>query len=563
MPHQFRHATVRILSPDTDTIPSPGRPQPLRRVDPRFLSVTLDYACLLGAPWWEGTRRTRTGFGHNSATPADLGDPRLIAYARALTPAFLRLGGSEADRIFYAFSTSAPPPGRRSESAFRSVLTRERWDEVGAFARQSGLELFVTLNAGAGPRDGDGRWNPTSAEEFITYTADRGYPVSVWEFGNEVNGFPFIHGPGSHLTAGRYAADFTTFHDIVRRHAPRALTAGPASAYWPVAGELLPLLPRLVRRLRRLPDVITWHYYPQQSSRGLLATRRADAEKVLTPRRLDSAAYWARRVMRHARNMAAINELSESVGVPQRDRARPEHARPDYAQPDYPLPSHARPGRSRRAPEVWLGETGHALYGGEPGVSDRYIAGLWWLDQLGLMARSGVRVVVRQSLLGGDYALLDTETLAPRPDYWNSLLWKRLMGESVYAVAHDGDALLRVYVHNTPQRPQSFTILLINLSHDREIEVSVDTETLGFTPTEFEIYAVTAEAPYARNISINGRPPGLPEHPLPRENSPSPLGPPPGTFPGTFPGRGDSHNPGEPIVVPPLSYTFVVTARAP
>jgi len=336
---------------------------------------------------------------------------------------------------------------------------------------------------------------------------------------------------------------------MVRRHAPRALTAGPASAYWPVAGELLPLLPRLVRRLRRVPDVITWHYYPQQSSRGLLATRRADAEKILTPRRLDSAAYWARRVMRHARSIPTINELSESVRVP----------RPNQAQPDYAQPNHARPGRSRGAPEVWLGETGHALYGGEPGVSDRYIAGLWWLDQLGLMARSGVRVVVRQSLVGGDYALLDTETLAPRPDYWNSLLWKRLMGESVYAIAHDGDALLRVYAHNTLQRPQSITILLINLSHDAEIKVSVDTETLGFTLQEFEIYAVTAEDSFARSILINGRPPALPEYPLPRENSTSPLDSPRGTFPGL----GDSHNPGEPVVVPPLSYTFLVATTAP
>lgn len=444
----------------------------------------------------------------------------MIAYARALTPAFLRLGGSEADRIFYAFSKSAPPRRRRSHTAFRSVLTRERWDEVAAFARESGLDLFVTVNAGAGPRHGDGRWDPSNAEELLTYTADREYPVSVWEFGNEVNGFPFIHGPGSHLTARRYAADFTTFHDMVRHRAPWARTAGPASAYWPVAGELLPLLPRLVRWLRRTPDIVTWHYYPQQSSRGLVATRRANAEKALTPRRLDSAAYWARRVMRHARRVGGTGRTDRGVG------------------------------RSRRPPEVWLGETGHALYGGERGVSDRYIAGLWWLDQLGLMARSGVRVVMRQSLLGGDYALLDTETLAPRPDYWNSLLWKRLMGESVYAVAHDGDSQVRVYAHNTPQRRQSITMLLINLSHDAEIGVSVDTATLGFTPREFEIYVVTADDPYARTISINGRPPELPTQlHLPRGRT-------------NPPGKSILHNPRNPIVVPPQSYAFVVAVAA-
>ena len=55
--------------------------------------------------------------------------------------------------------------------------------------------------------------------------------------------------------------------------------------------------------------------------------------------------------------------------------------------------------RDRYAPgkAVWLGETGNAQYGGEPGLSDAYLGGLWWLDQLGLMARLGQEVVVRQS----------------------------------------------------------------------------------------------------------------------------------------------------------------------
>lgn len=71
---------------------------------------------------------------------------------------------------------------------------------------------------------------------------------------------------------------------------------------------------------------------------------------VLKPRRLDGAARRARRVRRHIQRVA------------------PATPRPG-APLEYP-----------RTPEVSLGETGHALY-------------------------------------GGDYGLLDPHTLEPRPDY--------------------------------------------------------------------------------------------------------------------------------------------------
>ena len=539
MHHTPEHATVGLL-------PSAGEeiPRPHRRLDPRFLSVAIDFACLIGAPWWEGTRRTRVGFGHERATPVDLTDPRLLRHAQALVPAFLRLGGSEADRIWYSqehgsslgkptdqtTSTGGRPRGRRSASAFRSVLTRTRWNEVSDFARRSGCELFVTLNAGAGPRDSHGRWDPTNAQELVTYAAHRGDPVSVWEFGNEVSGFPFIHGPGSRVSAGRYAADFTVFHDMIRRHAPDARTAGLASAYWPLVGEMLPFTPWVVNRLERVPDVITWHYYPQQSSRGLLATRRADPFKVLRPWRLNGSAHWARRVLRHARRVG--EDARYSLG-------EPGHPAGDAGDPSGEA-GHPAGDAAYTTPQVWLGETGHALYGGEPGVSDRFVAGIWWLDQLGLMARSGVRVVVRQSLVGGDYGLLDTETVTPRPDYWNSLLWKRLMGQHVYAPFYNGSPHLRVYAHNTPHLEGGVSFLLINVHRETEIQVALDASTLGFAPRTLELYTVIAPDPWAATLTINGCPPELPEDSV------------------TPPGHAVDHTPDTPIAVPPLSYVFVV-----
>ena len=67
-----------------------------------------------------------------------------------------------------------------------------------------------------------------------------------------------------------------------------------------------------------------------------------------------------------------------------------------------------------RDAELWITETGSAWGGGAPGLSDRYLAGFLWLDKLGVAARDGVRLVVRQSLYGGHCGMLDAD-MRPNP----------------------------------------------------------------------------------------------------------------------------------------------------
>lgn len=54
-----------------------------------------------------------------------------------------------------------------------------------------------------------------------------------------------------------------------------------------------------------------------------------------------------------------------------------------------------------------LAETADAYGGGAPGYSNRYIGTFIWLDKLGIAAKMGLDVVVRQTLFKGFYALID------------------------------------------------------------------------------------------------------------------------------------------------------------
>ncbi|URD73124.1 heparanase-like protein [Musa troglodytarum] len=114
-----------------------------------------------------------------------------------------------------------------------------------------------------------------------------------------------------------------------------------------------------------------------------------------------------------------------------------------------------------------------------------------YLDQLGMVSRLHHKVFCRQTLIGGNYGLLDHDTFVPNPDYyrstssssssWNSaLLWHRLMGAGVLEASHDGPAHLRSYAHCSKNTPGGVTLLLINLSDSITFEVAINGGTKSY-----------------------------------------------------------------------------------
>ena len=391
---------------------------PVAEVDARFVSVAIDTAQIVGAPWWDPSGDTEVAGGTRPYPPVDLDAPRLRTLARALAPGLLRIGGSEADKVYYDLS-AAPGP---APQGYGSVLTAARWADIAEFSTAVGFDLFFTLNAGPGPRNADQVWTATQSAALVRHAVERGDPVYAWELGNEINAFQVIHGLDFRIDAPTYAADVARARRMLDSAAPGLRLAGPSSAFWPELGEFNPILPDFMARAGDQLDIITWHYYPLQSRRCALAVRRADADRAVDPEVLEEVDRWAAQV----------------------EQLRDAHAE-------------GRP--------IWLGETGHAQCGGEPALSDTYRAGFWWLDQLGRIARRGQPITVRQTLLGSDYGLIDDATLEPRPDYWSAVLWQRSMGPRVLSAELTPlDARLTVYAHCHPDTPNALTLVAVNPS---------------------------------------------------------------------------------------------------
>lgn len=85
-------------------------------------------------------------------------------------------------------------------------------------------------------------------------------------------------------------------------------------------------------------------------------------------------------------------------------------------------------------------------------MSDRFVAGFLWLDKLGYSAKAGLNVVTRQSLFGGDYAMVSPD-LTPNPDWWVSVFYKQFVSERVlHLVTPDNFGYVRLYAHCTPKK---------------------------------------------------------------------------------------------------------------
>lgn len=398
---------------------------PISHTDANYICATID--------WWPDDKcnYNHCPWGSASALNLDLSNPILTKAVQAFEHLRIRVGGSLQDQVVYNVGGFAGPchPFLKMKGGLfgftKGCLHSERWDELNHFFAKTGSLVTFGLNALYGRHHINkgvwgGKWNSSNTRDFITYTVSKGYQIHSWEFGNELSG----NGIGAMVHADQYGSDLIELRGIIdnlyREIRPKPLLVAPGGFFdkeW--FAKLLKVSGS------KIVDVMTLHLY--NLGPGMDPNL---VKKILDPHFLSRASI-------------TFGDLRQTI------------------QTNGPWAS------------SWVGESGGAYNSGGLHVSDTFVNSFWYLDQLAMAAKYHTQVYCRQSLIGGNYGLLNKTTFLPNPDYYSALLWHQLMGTGVLSVERRScGPHLRTYAHCSKGKA-GITLLLINLSNQTEFELKV------------------------------------------------------------------------------------------
>ncbi|XP_004680607.1 PREDICTED: inactive heparanase-2 isoform X1 [Condylura cristata] len=440
---------------------------PVRTVNENFLSLQLDPS-IIHDGWLDF-----------------LSSKRLVTLARGLSPAFLRFGGKRTDFLQFqnlrnpAKSRGGPGPDyylknyeddivrsdvaldkqkgckiaqhpdvmlelqREKAAQMHLVLLKEQFsntysnliltarslDKLYNFADCSGLHLIFALNALR--RNPNNSWNSSSALSLLKYSASKKYNIS-WELGNEPNNYRTVHGRA--VNGSQLGQDYIQLKRLLQ---PLRIYSR-ASLYGPNIGRprknVIALLDGFMKVAGSTVDAVTWqHCY--------IDGRVVKVMDFLKTRLLDTLSDQIRKIQK------VVNTYT--------------------------------PGK-----KIWLEGVVTTTAGGTNNLSDSFAAGFLWLNTLGMLANQGIDVVIRHSFFDHGYNHLVDQNFNPLPDYWLSLLYKRLIGPKVLAVhvaglqrkPRPGRVIrdkLRIYAHCTSHHNHNYvrgsiTLFIINLHRSRK-----------------------------------------------------------------------------------------------
>ncbi|KHN36951.1 Heparanase-like protein 1 [Glycine soja] len=388
-----------------------------------FICATID--------WWPHDKcdYNHCPWGYSSVVNLDLSHPFLAKAIQALRPLRIRLGGSLQDQVLYDVGSLKSPchPLQKVKGGLfgfsKGCLHMKRWDELNQFFNETGAIVTFGLNALHGKHQishnvWEGAWDPTNAYDFIEYTISKGYKIDSWELGNELSG----KGIGASVGVAQYGKDLiklkqilSTLYESSKFKPSLVAPGGFYEKHW--------LCYQIFDNLKYLDN-------PSFVSILISCSDEHLERKILDPEHLSKVE-------------SIFGNLSETIKI--------------YG-----------PWSS-----AWVGEAGGAYNSGGNHVSNRFLNSFWYLDQLGIASCYSTKVYCRQTLIGGNYGLLNTTTFAPNPDYYSAVLWHRLMGKKVLAVSSDvSSPFLRTYAHCTKDRA-GVTLLLINLSNQTDFILTV------------------------------------------------------------------------------------------
>ncbi|XP_011863950.1 PREDICTED: heparanase-like [Vollenhovia emeryi] len=347
---------------------------------------------------------------------------KFIKLASHLSPAYLRIGGTSADCLTFVenqteISSSQIFSPINDQDISNFTISGDDLLAIYNFSKMSNLRMIFDLNVLL--RNPDGSWNDSNARKIIAFAKNKNMTLD-WQLGNEPNSFKHVFNVT--ISPSELAKDYAHLRKLLNEAGykesflvgPEVNHVGEQSHMGEVYAETF------LSSQTDTVNFVTWHQY-------YLNGREAEVKDFVNPN--------------------TFNWLSKQI-----------ESMKEYI------------AKSGRTVPMWLSETSTAFGGGAPGLSDRFVAGFLWLDKLGCSAKAGVKVVTRQSLFGGDYAMV-SPSLTPNPDWWVSVFYKRYVSGRVLDLDVPGNnGTLRLYAHCSTRTERSIVTLYgVNIANRKAV----------------------------------------------------------------------------------------------
>ncbi|XP_070206582.1 heparanase-like [Littorina saxatilis] len=314
----------------------------------------------------------------------DFGSTKVQNMAKALSPSYFRLGGTAADYMTFDPTNQKGHKGENlhggqvycSNFTTQFYMSADQWDILNKFLQAVGWDFIMDLNALE--RNTDMSWNPANARQLLQYSASKNYTIAGFQLGNELN--------AQAVSPAQLAADYVTLQNMLAEFPQDYYSSFLVGPETPRNGDQF--------------------YFPRFLEAGGYKSIRASSFHSY---------YFSsqEKYLPHFTNVSIMNYLGGKI----------ELAMNQTRQVDPLLP-------------VWLSETSTAFGCGTANMSDRFVAGFLWLDKLGLSAVMGLQSVIRQTFYGFNYGILDLD-LNPNPDFWLTVLYKRIVRGPVFNATSD------------------------------------------------------------------------------------------------------------------------------